>query len=159
MIEKAIKALLYAWARGMQWFPQDPHAQVEIGARIRVWVGDERADWLKKIEWLQTSALAEMPEWKGLDALRQLFLARYRMPPGVERWDKERGTYYLDSPADTKLLGIARSVKLPAPNHQPGDEPFDQDAFLRETSEAMERSRESVPDLKQGDGKSKGAAA
>lgn len=143
--DAAVWGLLEAWSSGMRWFPTDPDFQADVGKRITVWAGSEETEAVSKITWLGRQALAEMPEWKGIEALRSIFVGHFPMPPGVEQYNPERGTYYLDGPSDARAIA---ATQAPKQLQAPGDEPFDADAMLAECRRAMEESRVNAPNLK-----------
>lgn len=91
-----IEQVLRQWAGSIAFFPQSPEAQAEIGAIVRRWLDADPQKAARQLSWLHTNTLIEMPRWEGMQKLRTLFLSRYRLPAGIEQYNPERGTYYLD---------------------------------------------------------------
>lgn len=136
-----VKPVVHAWAENLAFFPHDPDAQAEIGARVAVWLAAGTRG-LKQLLWLREAVLTHMPQWKGIEALRTLFCGRFKLPDGIEKWAPERGTYYLDDLEARRLLDSPPEPVRYLPG--PRDEHFDLAAFEREAAESYNRAKAQV---------------
>ena len=111
-----IEAVIQTWRDSIPFFPSAPDAQADLAVRIACWLGAGRKgitdETEEQLRYLDTVVPLETAEWRGLEHVRKIFLRRYPMPQGVEQWDPEVGTYYLDTPAIGWLRGVEKRTAL-----------------------------------------------